>query len=173
LPHYIDAYKAGNMTSANRSSSIAVGPGPKSMLATASLPEDKITYWYRVNPSTAGSTGGTTGNNPAMGQPVLNPGLVSQDKVFLTVLVQEPSDITVQIGDAKPTKLRAKTAGINHFSVPFNGQTGPVTLAIIRNGRKIVTATGPEITEQCVDGEINWNPYVGSSDSTKNTDCGT
>ncbi|KAL2010446.1 hypothetical protein VTN00DRAFT_6253 [Thermoascus crustaceus] len=173
LPYYIDAYKSGNMTTAIDPSDIANLPGSNSRLATAPTLEDKITYWYRVNPSTAGNTGGTTGNNPTMGQPALDPGLVSQDKIFVTVLVQEPSDVAVQIGEAEPTFLRANTTGISHFSVPFGNQTGPVTISILRDCQEIVTITGPEITDKCADGEINWNAFVGSSDRPKDTDCDT
>lgn len=147
LPYYIDAYKSGNATS----------PAPTDDAS------DKITYWYRPNPANAGSSDGTTGNNPSY-QEALSPALVSQDKVFLTVLVSEPSTITVQIGDAEQTVLRAVTAGINHFSVPFNGETGPVHFAIVRDGQPVVMTTGPAITDQCGDGAVNWNAIVGSSD---------
>jgi len=101
-----------------------------------------------------------------MGQKELNPGQVSQDRVFVTVLVTAPSGVQVQIGDHVPTVLRACAAGINHFSVPFNGQTGPVKMAIMRDGHEIVTTTGPAITDQCVDGKVNWNAVVGSSNGT-------
>lgn len=161
------------MTTAIEPSDVANPPGSNFKLATAPTLEDKITYWYRVNPSTAGNAGGTTGDNPAMGQPVLDPGLVSQDKVFVTVLVREPSDVAVQIGEAEPAFLRATTTGINHFSVPFGNQTGPVTISIFRDCEEIVTSTGPEITDKCVDGEINWNAFVGSSDRQEDADCGT
>lgn len=147
LPHYIDAYKSGNTTALD-------------------ITSDTITYWYRPNPTTSGSDGGTTGNNPQQGQQAVNPALLSLDKVFLTVLVSEPSTITVQIGDALPTYLCAVTAGINHFSVPFLGQTGPVEFAIVRDGQTVVSATGPEITDQCENGLINWNAVVGSSDTS-------
>jgi aminopeptidase I len=124
---------------------------------------DKIVYWYRLNPSNSGSTGGTTGNNPKMGQPELNPGGVSQDRVFISVLVAKPSHIHVRIGHAVPTILLAKEPGINHYSVPFNGQSGPVRFAIVRQGREIETAMGPAITDKCMGGMVNWNAFVGSS----------
>ncbi|OJJ48465.1 hypothetical protein ASPZODRAFT_150690 [Penicilliopsis zonata CBS 506.65] len=129
LPYYIDAYKSNNQT-------------------TISTTAEKITYWYRINPSGSGSANGTTGNDPSQGQPVVNPALVSLDKVFTTVLVAAPSTVTIQIGDADATTLRAVTAGINHFSVPFNGQTGAVTISVQRNGEEVVSITGPAITDQ-------------------------
>lgn len=144
LPHYIDAYKSGNSTSPEGA-------------------EEAITYWYKVNPGQSGSTGGTTGNNPSQGQQPVAPYLVSQDKVFVSVLVAQPSDVTVSIGGSQPTPLRAMTSGINHFSVPLNGRTGAVDVKVVRYGQEIVTATGPEITDTCKNGLVNWNAYVGSS----------
>jgi hypothetical protein len=148
LPYYIDAYKSGNTTD------------PFSDPAV----KEKITYWYRQNPSTAGSTGGTTGNNPAQGQPALPPAEVSQDKVFVSVLVKEPSQVSVQIGGGQPTTLQAESAGVNHFSVPFNGATGNVTIAVTRGGQTVVQTDGPVITDQCGNGEVNWNAIVGESE---------
>jgi Glycosyl hydrolase family 71 len=144
LPYYIDAYKSGNSTSVEGV-------------------EEGITYWYKINPGQSGSTGGTTGNNPGHGQPVVAPQLVSQDKVFVSVLVAQPSDISVSIGGGQPTPFRAMSSGVNHFSVPFNGQTGAVQVKVTRNGQSIVSATGPEITDSCKNGLVNWNAYVGSS----------
>lgn len=126
---------------------------------------DRITYWYRLNPSSSGSPGGTTGNNPAMGQEEIVPGQVSQDRVFLSVLVTASSIVSVQIGDHNPTTLHAHMAGLHHFSVPFRGQIGPVHITISRSRSEIVSTVGPEITDQCVDGAVNWNAIVGSSDS--------
>lgn len=126
-------------------------------------PEDKIVYWYRSNPNTSGSSGGTTGNNPDMGQPILAPGYVSQDRVFATVFLAAPSDIKIQIGSAPPTVFRARRPGLNHYSVPFDGQTGPVRFAIERNDQEITTAVGRAITDYCQEGNVDWNAVVGSS----------
>jgi aminopeptidase I len=98
-----------------------------------------------------------------MGQPGLNPGEVSQDRVFVSVLVTEPSQVHIQIGHAAPRVLLAKESGINHYSVPFDGYSGSVRIAIVRYGREVETATGPAITEECTDGKVNWNAFVGSS----------
>ena len=98
-----------------------------------------------------------------MGQPVLAPGQVSQDKIFVTALVTAPSHIKIQIGNAPPTVFYARVPGINHFSAPFNGQTGQVQFAIERNGQEITTATGHAITDQCLGGNVDWNAIVGSS----------
>jgi aminopeptidase I len=38
-----------------------------------------------------------------------------------------------------------------------------VKMTISRSGQEIVSTTGPAITDQCVDGKVNWNAFVGSS----------
>lgn len=153
LPHYIEAYKSGN----------AKGSKPAGFKAKEK--KDTIEYWYRRTPSHPGDKGGTTGNNPANGQTAMDPAFLSEDKVFLSVLVTEPSDISVQIGKSSPTKLRAKTAGISHFNVPFGDKLGSVTITVSRGGKDIVRAKGPEIIAQTSDGMVAWNAYAGSSSS--------
>lgn len=146
LPEYIAAYKSGNAT------------------ASASAPTtDKATAWYKTNPANAGNTGGTTGNNPGQGQPAMSPVPVSEDGVFFTVSVTAPSDVSVQIGNSQATSLRATVAGINHFSVPLNGATGAVTVAVSRNGEQVASVTGPEISTDCANGVVNWNAVSVSS----------
>lgn len=145
LPEYIAAYKSGSTTGSDD------GKG------------DIITYWYRENPGNSGFDGGTTGNTVTQGQVTVPPQEVLQDKVFLTVLISQPSIITAQIGSNAPTLFHANTPGINHYSVPFNNQTGAVKMSIERNGQTVASATGPDITP--AKGNVNWNAYVGSSDS--------
>ncbi|KAL4886329.1 glycosyl hydrolase family 71-domain-containing protein [Aspergillus karnatakaensis] len=149
LPYYIDAYR-------RQSGRLGLSQTPSAQKYPISY-TDKIVYWYRLNPSTSGGSGGTTGNSLNMGQPGLNPGEVSQDRVFVSVLVTEPSQVHVQIGDAAPTILPAKETGVHHFSVPFDGQSGPVHFAIVRHGREIESTVGPAITEQCPNGEAVMN----------------
>ncbi|KAL4923734.1 glycosyl hydrolase family 71-domain-containing protein [Aspergillus undulatus] len=151
LPHYIDAYRRrGAMLREGVSSPVEVTSyACKRPLSYA----DKIVYWYRLNPSSSGDAGGTTGNNLNMGQPVLKPGDVSQDRVFFSVLVPEPSQVHVQIGRAAPTILLAAHPGVSHFSVPFGGYSGPVRFAIVRHGEEVETTTGPAITDEYTDGK--------------------
>ncbi|OJD22393.1 hypothetical protein ACJ73_06261 [Blastomyces percursus] len=174
LPVYISSYKSNNANnpgehfpqcpSADSADSPTYGDGRRDgPNDSKSKPIDIITYWYRFNPSAAGSSGGTTGNNPNHGQQALDPGLVSQDRVFTTILVAKPSEITIRIGKSRETRQQAKTAGISHFSVPFNGQKGPVEITVWRDRKPVVATTGPEITDMCIDGRVNWNAYVGSS----------
>ncbi|KAK2788541.1 hypothetical protein FQN52_006654 [Onygenales sp. PD_12] len=168
LPIYIDAYKSGNPTTKPEKTALKSSQPTGSKIPTDANPltsrvTDTITYWYRLNPSTAGSDGGTTGNNPSQGQLPLDPSVVSQDRIFMSILVSEPSDVTVRVGVFPETRLRANAVGINHFSVPFAEHRGPVWIAVWRDGEIVASTMGPEITDKCVNGKINWNAFVGSS----------
>ncbi len=144
LPYYIAAYKSANTT-------------------LPVIDHVQIVYSHKPNPSSAGSSGGTSGNAPW--QAPASPDQVSLDAISLSVLVNAPADVTVQIGDHPVRSLRAKTAGINHFSVPFNGETGTVTYTVSRDGRLIVKQKGNSISEYCEDGKVNWNAIVGGARS--------
>ena len=144
LPYYIAAYKNGN------SSSIPVT-------------EEKIIWAHKFNPADSGSAAGTVGNNVADNQVAYAPSQISLDAINLDVIVQEPSEVTVQIGDNPPSVWQANVAGLNHFLVYWNGQTGTVTYTVSRNGQTVLSTTGATITSDCAGGVVNWNAVVGSS----------
>jgi glucan endo-1,3-alpha-glucosidase len=142
LPYYIAKYKTG-----------AEPPVEKEMLQ----------YWYRLTPADAGNPDGVTGANPQY-QATLPPSEVVQDKIFVTALTTAPANVTVQVGNNAPTILSADGKGANHFSVPFNGQTGNVTIKIVSGGETIVEGTGEAIMAQPGgDGATNFNAWVGSA----------
>ncbi|MCJ1409372.1 hypothetical protein MMC19_003452 [Ptychographa xylographoides] len=144
LPYYIHQYKSGN---------------------TTQLPvtQEKIIYTHKQNPGASGSTDGTTGNNPSYGQTAYPPSQVSLDAISLDVIVKAPSTVTVKIGGNAATTLTASTVGVNHFSVPFNGQTGTVVYTLKRGGATIMTTTGASINATTTTGNVNWNAITGSS----------
>ncbi|MCJ1434264.1 hypothetical protein MMC27_003631 [Xylographa pallens] len=145
LPYYIAAYKNGN------SSSIPVT-------------EEKIIWSHKINPADSGSASGTVGNDPQNPQQTpYSPGQLNLDAINLDVIVQEPSEVTVQIGDNTPSVWQANVAGPNHFLIYWNGQTGTVTYTVSRNGQTVLSTTGATITADCVNGIVNWNAVVGSS----------
>ncbi|KAL9108413.1 MAG: hypothetical protein Q9187_008299 [Circinaria calcarea] len=147
LPYYIDTYKNGNTT-------------------MPEIPKVKVVYAHRPNPSFPDKSGGTIGNNPAFGQQAFPPEKVSQDLISLNVLVDSPASVSVQIGNNAPTQLSATNRGINHFSVPFNGQTGAVTYTVTSNGQTMLKHVGAAITNQLLDTKgVNWNAIVGSASS--------
>jgi glucan endo-1,3-alpha-glucosidase len=137
LPYYIERYKSN---------------GDDTPVTT-----EKLQYWYRLSPAAAGSADGVTGSNG----PTFDPATVVQDKVFFTALVNASATIAVQIGDNAPTYFEAEDIGVNHFSQPFNGQTGNVTFSIERDGQTVLTGTGEEILATPSDGITNFNAWVG------------
>ncbi|MCJ1335824.1 hypothetical protein MMC09_001098 [Bachmanniomyces sp. S44760] len=144
LPYYIDAYKSGNTTASQ-------------------ITEEQILHYHRPSPANVGNPAGTVANAVSQGQPVAPPTAASPDQVNFDVLVKQPSDVSVQIGSGAPTQLKAKTAGVNHFSVPFNGQTGKVTYTISRGGQTILSTTGQIADSPTPAGNTNWNAIVGSA----------
>lgn len=123
--------------------------------------EEKVVYYHKPNPSASCSDGGTAGNQPGDAPYTISD--VSLDQVSVDVLVSGPAEVSVQIGDNDPTVKQAENAGPNHFAVPFNGQTGTVTVTISRNGQSVVSASGTEISNDCQNGLVNWNAIVAGS----------
>ncbi|KAK1954649.1 hypothetical protein LY78DRAFT_686777 [Colletotrichum sublineola] len=123
LPFVIDTYKTGK----------------------ASFTKEGLTIWYRQNPGRACSSGGTVGNNVAIG---------------------EGGEWTNVAWGVVPDG----GVGLYHGSVPFNGRTGFVRVEINPVGDSntiIVVAVGPQITTECEHGMVNWNPWVGGSWSSR------
>jgi hypothetical protein len=150
LPYVIDTYKNG---------------------AAPAITSEEVLTWYRINPNTACSTGGTTGNTASQGQVEVSPTLVDLDAVYVSALLNSSANFDVTIGSTTVTGTwRNKPlggSGIYHGSVPFNGTTGLVHVTIWRtiNGQRttIAEACGPPITTICQDGIENWNAWVGVS----------
>ncbi|RAL62377.1 hypothetical protein DID88_004943 [Monilinia fructigena] len=140
LPYYIAQYKGTNLKPTT----------------------DSMQYWYRTSPSISGTFGGVLGNNPTQGQAEYSPSLLAQDKIFFTALLQSAADVQVQIGNS-PARNYNGTAGLNHWSQPFNGQTGNVTFSIVRNGETVKSESGTEITgvSSVLGGLTNFNCWVG------------
>ena len=135
LPYYIDAYKNGNQ---------------------ASTPTVDILSWaHQPNPVNACGTGGTTG-----GQDGGDPTQYAEDLIDVDVALTAPADISVTIGGGTATTKSAVPAGISHFQIPFNGQTGQVVYTVSRNGATVMTVQGTTISSDCT--TVNWNAVTGS-----------
>ncbi|KAF2092210.1 glycoside hydrolase family 71 protein [Saccharata proteae CBS 121410] len=147
LPYYIAQYKTGAPT----------------------VSTEKLQFWYRLTPGDAGTTE-ATGDNCA-GSYDINTGTqtcyaaseIVQDKVFFTALLSEAATVTVKIGDNDAIEFAAGDVGPNHFAQDFNGQTGNVTVAIVRDGTTVATATGPAISASPASGTTNFNAWVGGA----------
>ncbi len=142
VPHYVAQYK--NVTR------------PK---------ENHVTFWYRLNPGLSGSNAGTTCNTASY-QTTVAPQLCDTDAVFFTAFVSNSAIATVRVTIGGQTQsVTAKTAGIFHSSVPFNNiGNGSVSVSVnATDGTKIGPITGASITNNCVNGNVNWNAWVGGS----------
>ncbi|KAL1963031.1 hypothetical protein VTN77DRAFT_8779 [Rasamsonia byssochlamydoides] len=144
LPYVIDTYKNG----------------------IATITQEGLVTWYRLNPATACATGGTTGNTASQLQLEFKPYDVVQDEVFYSALLASPATVTVSIGGVVQAATWSDTPdggiGIYHGSVPFNDNTGQVIVTISRAGETIASVYGASITTICTDGIENWNAWVGS-----------
>lgn len=125
---------------------------------------DQVQYWYRPSPAAGGSACGVTGNSASQGQTEYPPNEILEDGVFFSALLKEDGQVTVQIGNGPKVGFPGKR-GINHWSVPFGGQTGTPTFTVERNGAIISKGTGlKEITASTTlsNGCTNYNAFVGS-----------
>lgn len=143
LPYYIQLYKTGS-------------PPPTTQYT------EHLTFWYRLNPTSACSDGGTVCYNTQY-QTSYPPGDCNVDAVFFTVFTAGTASVTVQIGTASPTVVTASSPGVFHSSVPFNGLTGAVIISATSNGQVLGPVAGLAITTTCQSEGVNWNAWVGGS----------
>lgn len=127
------------------------------------ISRDQMQYWYRTAPASGGSTCGVVGNNADQGQTEVSPNAVLEDGVFFSALLMADAQVRVQIGGSQAVVYPGK-AGINHWSQPFNGQTGAVSFSVVRNGVTTGSGVGKAITARTElgNGCTNYNPWVGS-----------
>ncbi|ETS84382.1 hypothetical protein PFICI_02407 [Pestalotiopsis fici W106-1] len=140
LPFWIDMYKTG----------------------TASVSEEVLVIWYRVNPASACSSGGTSGNTASQFQVEYPPSEVVQDRIYFNALLTSEASVTVTIGGtAVSAEWSSKPwdgVGVYNGSAPINGLTGAVVVTV--SGMSV---TGKDITTSCTDGYSNFNAWVGST----------
>ncbi|OZJ02016.1 hypothetical protein BZG36_05201 [Bifiguratus adelaidae] len=129
--------------------------------STFNISRDQMQYWYRTAPAAGGSTCGVVGNNPGW-QTTMSPNSIVQDKVFFSALLMSPATVTVQIGNYAAVSYNG-VQGINHWSQPFNGQTGSVKFSVVRNGATVKSGTGVAITASTTlsNGCTNYNAQSG------------
>ncbi|KAL6692397.1 glycosyl hydrolase family 71 protein [Trichoderma pleuroticola] len=128
--------------------------------------ENHVTIWYRLNPGTACSADGTPCNTVTQGQTQFSPQQCDVDAIYFTAFVPSSATATVHvtIGNNSPVSVTANAPGIFHSSVPFNGQTGGVSISVTASGGiNIGPVQCPAITTNCNEGKVNWNAWVGGS----------
>lgn len=145
LPYWIDTYKSGSSRMKN----------------------ETISFWYRLSPKSACGTGGTSGNDAGHNQQTYSPVDIVQDMVFFDALLSSPADAVVTIDGSNTTATWSTKpsggSGLYHGSVAFNGRTGAVSIAIVRNGNTVLQQTGRDISTTCTNDITNWNAWVGSA----------
>lgn len=101
-------------------------------------------------------------------QQQFDPGTIAQDRVFFTALLASSATVTVTIGGVSQTVQNWRHTpeggiGLYHGSLPFNGNTGAVTVTLSRGSSQIARVTGKDITTNCEKNIQNYNPWVGSA----------
>lgn len=150
LPYQIAAYKHAYNPSANPAPSVAKG-------------QQKIVYWYRTSPASAGTTD-CTGNcakssintgGYQMAYPITQ---ILEDGIFaIALLGTKGQSVSITVGSNTPQVFKNLNAGLNYFSRPFNGQTGVVSV----KSSSGIHGSGVAITSQPASGQANFNAWVG------------
>lgn len=143
LPFLIDTYKNG----------------------TATITQEGLVSWYRLQPRGACSSNGTTGNTASQFQIEFEPADVVQDEVFYSALLTSSADVSVSIGgavmNAEWSSVPSGGVGLYHGNTSFSGAAGTVVVTISRGGSTIAQISGADINSNCEDGIENWNAWVG------------
>ncbi|KAH7305172.1 glycosyl hydrolase family 71-domain-containing protein, partial [Rhexocercosporidium sp. MPI-PUGE-AT-0058] len=130
---------------------------------TSTVTNDGLQVWYRNAPSSACSTGGTTGNTLSQLQCEHPPSEMMQDRVFYSALLTSEKAISVTIGGVTQAGTYGSKpyggVGIYHGSVGFNGRTGAVSVSLSGVGS---VSDGPPVSTTCKNNIQNYNPWVGS-----------
>ncbi|GFF43033.1 mutanase Pc12g07500 [Aspergillus lentulus] len=145
LPYAIDLYKSGK----------------------PSIKEESVVMWYRRQPTSRCSDGGTTGNTASQLQIELSPSSVFENRIFFTALLASNATITISIGglefegswDSEPDG----GVGLYHGSFPFNVHLLGEVIVTVSRDEKIVSVKGPALTTVCSNGLLNFNAWVGGA----------
>ncbi|KAH8904986.1 putative alpha-1,3-glucanase [Coniochaeta sp. PMI_546] len=145
LPYIISLYKTG----------------------VATLTQEGLVAWYRLNPNGACGDGGTTGNTASQLQLEYSPNVIMEDRIFYSALLTASAQVTVSINGAGRTGTWDQTpygaVGIYHGSVAIGGATGRVVVTLSRDGQNIATVNGASLTRVCAKNLNNYNAWVGSA----------
>ncbi|KAF2722751.1 glycoside hydrolase family 71 protein [Polychaeton citri CBS 116435] len=130
------------------------------------LDTETLSFWYRLQPKSACSDGGTIINNGDNPTSYTTPETVSVDSIFYTALLVGSADITFTIGGVNQVGDWDSTpsggTGLYYGSVPFNSQLGDVTVTVSRDGAALLQQSGAAIAGDCAGGSENWNVWTGS-----------
>ncbi|RSM15830.1 hypothetical protein CDV31_004772 [Fusarium ambrosium] len=138
----------------------------------ATINEEVLVAWYRLTPASACGTGGTTGNTAAQLQAEMPPGELSEDKIFFSALLTSLLTPRVTIDGQRRVvnwdDVPYGYVGMYHGSFAYNGRVGKVLIELVDNDANVVaTLNGADLTTTCEKGITNWNPWTGSTKTTR------
>lgn len=151
LPFVIDLYKSG----------------------TASITEESLVVWYRVQPRDACSGGNTTGTAIKERAPdETDTDTWLQDKIFFSALLSANASVKISMGNSKTNAVWDNEpddgVGIYHGSFAYDpDHLGEPTITISRDKQEVVHVKGRALTTSCTSGFANYNAWVGSETSGK------
>ena len=159
LPYQIAAYKHA-FSASNAAPEVAAG-------------DDKIVYWYRTAPASAGTTDATgncaqSSTNTGGYQTAYPVTEIMQDRIFAIALLSAPGSLSIAIDDQAPHEFGGLQAGINFVHRPFDGQTGNVTVKMSSG----VVGEGVSILSEPPSGVANFNAWVGCAGGCSSTGSG-
>lgn len=132
----------------------------------ATVDTEGLSFWYRLHPAAACTTGGTTGNTASQLQYEWEPHSILLDSVFFSALLTSEADIEVTVGGTRvPAYWRNKPAGgvgMYHGYTDAGSHTGAVEIKLHRGSDIIAQVTGEAISASCTNNINNYNAWVGS-----------
>ncbi|KAF9889444.1 hypothetical protein FE257_007346 [Aspergillus nanangensis] len=136
----------------------------------AEIETEGLVSWYRINPAASCNSGKTTGNTEMQNQDTVSPEDVLKDQIFYSALLDVPADVMVSIDGKNRTATWGDKPdggkGIYHGNIPIDGGMGEVVITLSRDDEVMAQIKGHPITDDCVMNMTNWNPWVGSAEST-------
>jgi hypothetical protein len=159
LPFVIDLYKNG----------------------TASITEESLVVWYRVQPRDACSGGNTTGSaikeranqeKEKEKEKETDTDIYLEDKIFFSALLASNASIKVTMDDLEKNAHWEDEpdggVGIYHGSFAYDPKhLGEPTITVSRDKKEVVHVKGRALTTSCPSGFANYNAWVGSETSGK------
>ncbi|KAJ5222005.1 uncharacterized protein N7469_010892 [Penicillium citrinum] len=149
LPFVIDLYKNG----------------------TASITEESLVVWYRLQPRDACSGGNTT--DTAMNvRAIEKSDTWLEDKIFFSALLGSNASVKVDMDNSAKSvhwdKEPYDGVGIYHGSFAYDRKhLGEPIITISREKTDVITFKGRALTTTCTDKFANYNAWVGNQTSKK------
>ncbi|KAJ0415333.1 glycoside hydrolase [Aspergillus carlsbadensis] len=168
LPFLIAQYKARDAGERGR------GSHGRRAEEEVEIEEELLSVWYRLSPAASCGHGNTTGGaHDDEDTPILDPGVILEDRVFYSALLEEDAEVSVAIGGdfgngAEWTNIPNGGRGVYHGSSAMGDREGEVVVSIARDGETFAEMRGRniELQKECPLNKTNWNAWVGVGNAT-------